>query len=647
MIENPFGQFRDECEEALRNVINQLYQTDAEISLAKTPSPELGELASSFPFELSKKLGKDSIKIAEEIVSELGRKAFVLIKSVEVAGKGYVNFRADLPKLARETLESIRALNESYGEIKTKNPLRVIVEHTSVNPIHPIHIGQARNPVIGDSVSRLLKKHGHMVSTHFYVDDMGRQTAVLAYGYDKLDRPEVTDKPDRLMGKIYSITSCLLETRKLAGELARSEKAGDEEASKKKRRELDEWTSVGKELSEKYPDLFNILCERIAPSDVDPEKEIALLIRGYESAEASNKTLMRGVCSLSIRGFMETLERIGIRFDSWDWESDVSWSGKVEKVLEGLKNSPYVTETGGVLEFDANKVAQDFDLRIAMGLRKEASIPPLTLARLDGTTLYTTRDIAYSLWKFERADRVINVIGAEQSLPQLQLKLGLRALGYVRESENLFHLSYGLVELPGFKMSSRRGRYVTLDQVVEESIRRALEEVTARSPNLEEEERRRIAEIVGVGAVKYALIEVDASKNVTFTWDRVLNFETNSAPFIQYAYARTHSIMAKFKGEKGPTDYEVISHPLEKALVLHLSMFPEVFMEAANNLKPNMIAEFANSLADKFNSYYSSVPVIQAESRNLRDARMELVSAVGTVLRNALLMLGIEAPERM
>jgi len=390
-----------------------------------------------------------------------------------------------------------------------------------------------------------------------------------------------------------------------------------------------------------------MLCEKVAPSNVDPEKEIALLIRGYESAEVSNKTLMRKVCSLSIRGFMETLERIGIRFDSWDWESDVSWSGKVEEVLEGLKNSPYVTETGGVLEFDANKVAQDFDLRTTMGLRKETVIPPLTLARLDGTTLYTTRDMAYSLWKFERADRVINVIGAEQSLPQLQLKLGLRALGHIRESENLFHLSYGLVELPGFKMSSRRGRYVALDQVVDESIRRALEEVTVRSPDLGEEERERIAEIVGIGAVKYALIEVDASKNVTFTWDRVLNFETNSAPFIQYAYARTCSIMAKFKGEKGQIGYEVMRHPLEKALVLHLSIFPEIFIEAVNSLKPNIIAEYANSLADKFNSFYSSVPVIQAESRNLRDARMELVSAVGTVLRNALLMLGIEAPERM
>jgi arginyl-tRNA synthetase len=299
------------------------------------------------------------------------------------------------------------------------------------------------------------------------------------------------------------------------------------------------------------------------------------------------------------------------------------------------------------LEFDANRVAEDLHLKKEFGIREDYEIPSLTLLRADGTTLYTTRDIPYTLWKFEKAERVINVIGMEQPLAQLQLKLALCALGYIDYAKNLTHFAYNLVRLPGFRMESRKGRYITLDEVMDEAIRRAYEEVSKRSPHLSEEEKRKISKFVGIGALKYALVEVDPSKPVVFTWDRVLDFEKNSAPYIQYSHARAGSILRKAARKPERADYALLKERIEHDIVLMLARFPEVFMEAADNLKPNLIADFANSLADKFNTFYNALPVLRAKPQELSDARLALVEATKTVLGNALNLLGIEAPEKM
>jgi arginyl-tRNA synthetase len=300
-----------------------------------------------------------------------------------------------------------------------------------------------------------------------------------------------------------------------------------------------------------------------------------------------------------------------------------------------------------VLEFDADKVAEDFELKRTLGIREDYEIPSLTLTRADGTTLYTTRDIPYSLWKFKKAEKVINVVGMEQKLPQLQLKLALWALGHKKQAENLTHFAYNLVTLPGYKMSSRRGRYITLDEVMDEAIKRAREEVEKRSPQLSEKEKLKISKIVGTGALKYALVEVDPIKPVVFTWDRVINFERNSAPYIQYSHARARSILRKAQKEPEKPDYSLLVEPLERDLVLALARFPEVFIDSAESLKPNAIADFANILADKFNSFYNALPVIKAKPKALSDARLALVKAISIVLRNSLSLIGIVAPEKM
>ncbi|MBS7633501.1 arginine--tRNA ligase, partial [Candidatus Bathyarchaeota archaeon] len=215
---------------------------------------------------------------------------------------------------------------------------------------------------------------------------------------------------------------------------------------------------------------------------------------------------------LCLEGFRQTLSRIDVTHDSWDWESTFVWSGHVASVLQKLKSSPYVSKVGNVLEFEAGKIVEDLGLKPKLGLRESYEVPSLTLLRSDGTTLYTTRDLAYTLWKFEKADKVINVIGMEQNLAQLQLKIGLYALGHHKCAENLVHFAYNLVSLPSSKtqarserISSRMGRYITFDEVMDEAVRRAFEEVSKRSAELSEKEKKTIADFVGIGAVRYAL----------------------------------------------------------------------------------------------------------------------------------------------
>ncbi len=370
-------------------------------------------------------------------------------------------------------------------------------------------------------------------------------------------------------------------------------------------------------------------------------------MREYEAGDEEAEQLIRGVSKLCLEGFKETLGRAGIFFDSWDWESEYIWSGDVTRVLEALQKTPYVYRVGGVLEFNAEKVAVDFDLKGTLGLRDDYEVPSLTLVRSDGTTLYTTRDIPYSVWKFTKAERVINVVGMEQTLSQLQLKLALYALGYTEHAENLSHFAHNLVRLPGYSMSGRRGRYVTFDEVMDGAIERAYEEVSKRSPHLSEGEKRRISNFVGIGAVKYALVEVDPMKPVVFTWDRVLDFEKNSAPYIQYSHARACSILRKASREPEHPDYSLLTAPLERDLILMIARFPEVFLDAAENLRPNTIADFANALADKFNAFYTALPVIKAKPPELSDSRLALVDATKIVIRNCLNLLGIVAPERM
>ena len=612
-------------------------------SINPPPRPEFGELSSSICFDIARERGGSPKEIAGKVLGKVDYAILRYVLRVEEAGGGYVNFHLDYDRATPRILTEVLENSCEYGYVKAERPLRVVVEHTSVNPVHAIHIGQARNTVLGDSIARILKARGHSVKTRYYVDDMGRQSAILAYGYLKLGNGEVEGKIDHFLGSVYSLTNCILEVKSLKKRIEETQPEQLEELNRLRAR-LDEWVSIAAELQEKHPSLFEKLTTLI---EDDAETQVGMLIRDYERKKPSAVEAIRRVSALCLEGFKETLRKLEVEFDSWDWESDLVWSSVVGKILEELKRTGYVREVEGVLELESERIVDDFNLREKLQLTERYSLPPLTLARSDGTTLYTLRDIAYTLRKFEEADRVINVIGAEQRLAQIHVKAALYALGKHNYADNLTHFAFGLVEMPGYKMSSRRGRLVTLDSVITESVKRAELEVEKRSEKLREDEKRKIAETIAISAVKYALLSVDPSKTVVFTWDRVLSLEKNSAPFINYAYTRAVGILNKAPSLKATPDFKLLRHPLEKALILRVAMFPEVFEEAAEKLRPENLATYSNELAEIFHEYYEKVNVIRAENEDLRSARTGLVRAVKIVLENAMSLLGVNLTPKM
>jgi arginyl-tRNA synthetase len=254
--------------------------------------------------------------------------------------------------------------------------------------------------------------------------------------------------------------------------------------------------------------------------------------------------------------------------------------------------------------------------------------------------------MAYTIYKFGYADRVINVIGIEQALAQLQLRIALAAIGEMRMADNQLHYGYEHVKLPGVRMAGRLGRYVTLNDMLRKAVKMAREEVDKRNPKLPEEEKEKISEMVGFGAVKFTLLSVDPQKQVTFDWEKALNFETNSAPFIQYSHARTCNILKRADTLPEP-NYSEMNAMKERELVNLLAQFPEVFERAAEELQPSNLIAYANLLADKFNSFYATQSVLKAETEGLKGARLRVVDSTRITLRNVLEVLGIDAPQRM
>ncbi|MBS7626780.1 arginine--tRNA ligase [Candidatus Bathyarchaeota archaeon] len=617
-----------------------------QVDIEETPGPEFGDLSSIICFKVSKTLGIPPIDLAKMVATNIKLDESSLVKSVEAAGSGYLNFFLNYKKVNGLTLHSVRTLKESYGFLKSESPDSILVEHSSINPVHAIHVGQARNSILGDALCRMLRARGHHVQAHFYVNDAGRQTAIVAYGYERLGRVKSNIKPDHYIGQIYSVTSCLVEVRNLKDRLRRliDERKKDERLEVQKR--LDEWTGIAFELSSRYPELVGRR-SRVISDDHDPEGQINGLLKRYESKDQAARDLIREVSGLCIEGFKQTFSRLGISFDFWDWESDLIWSGRVSDILKQLSRTGYVSSEGGVLRLESGRAVKEFGLHRLLGVTKDYDLPSVSLTRSDGTTLYITRDIAYSILKFGLCNRVINVVGMEQLHEQLHVRVALFVLGMEAMAERQRHFSFGLVKFPGEKMSSRRGRIITLDEVCDEAVRRAYLEVDKRTPTLDELEKKSIAETIGIGAIKYALLSVEPAKEVEYSWDRVIDFETNSAPFINYGYTRANGILRRLGKIGGDVRYEMLTHPLETRLILTIAKFPNVFVEAAEKLRPDILTSYADLLTKQFHEYYEHVDITHLENVELRDARGSLVEALRTVLRNCMGVIGITLAERM
>ncbi len=614
--------------EEFAEIVSQVTGVSKEIviqNVSFSHRDEFGDLSIALP-----SLG---IKDVNPLPNELkGRKYISVIKKERI----YYNALLNEKEIFKELFFN---LDSSFEVEKAERRTKVIVEHTSANPIHPLHIGHLRNAVLGDIIARMLKCRGHEVNTRFYVNDAGRQVAILVYGYLKLGKPNPPQdvKIDTWIGNIYSMTNVIFEIREIREKL---NTANDEERQELTRR-LDELVSAAAKLAEKDKESFYRLADAIN-ADPNPEEEIAEIIRKYEtkSDEEIVKTV-RTLVNYALQGFKESLQKLGISFDAFDYESDLLWSGMVSKVISEALASEFRIKYKDAVALNVNSLGPEE--RDRLKIPRGIELPPLILMRSDGTTLYTTRDVAYSLFKFSLGyDRVINVIAEQQSVPQMQLRAALHLLGHSREAENLIHYSYAMVTLQGVRMSGRLGRYVSFDEVyslVEKEVEKVIEQKGGN--------KDAIADIVNA-AIRYAIASVSANKQLSFNVSAVVDLDQNSGPYLQYTYARAYNILEKAteKPNVDEADLDYIKGDIRK-LLIELAKFPEVAKKACDELRPEDLVSYLRGVADLFNKLYNYERVLQEPDKGKRTTKLFIVKGVERVLHNGLTILGIKPLKRM
>ncbi len=559
-----FLDFMSEVEGLVRDALERCgFKTvDGVNSLGLDISPH-ADLASSISFRLAPLQKKSPALIARDIHQAMSQK-YKYVDRVELAGP-YLNFFMNRTFL-NCVLDQALANDQWSGRMSQK----VIVEHTSANPDGPLHVGHIRNSVIGDTLVRILRRAGCTVDAQYYVNDMGRQEAMVVVGCDHFQLDG--SKADHAIAKVY------------------------------------------------------IAANKAMESNPDIRKEADQVIQRYEAGDKETAAKIQSAVKYAISGIEETLHRMNIRHDSYHWESEFVRNGDVSEIIGLLEKTGLTEWENGAFQLDLS----------TFGFEKK-----MVLRRADGTSLYITRDLAYHRWKAENSDRAVDILGADHKLVSGQLRTALQLLG-IRGPEVVI---FEFVSLPTGSMSTRKGKFISADELLDEVEKQAFEEVTTRRPEESEAFRREIAKQVAMGAVRYDVVKVSADKATTFDWKQALDFEKLSAPFIQYSHARACSILRR--GEAAERfDADLLRGENEVALIKKIAQFDLVVDRAARELKPHHLATYARELAESFNLFYRYSPVLDA-SEELKAARLALVRASRNALRTTLETLGIPALETM
>ena len=579
----------------------------------ETPKEAFGDLSSRIAFLLAKEMKKSPLEIAKEIANKI--KPSRSFEKIEATGP-YVNFFFS-QEAFRSILQQILKDKECFGSGK-KLPGKTIIEFPSVNPNKPWHIGHLRNAILGDSVARILEFSGTEVERLDYIDDLGLQVAQSLWGFLHLGH-KPHGKFDLWLGTQYV------------------------------------------EVAKKFEKEKNL------------EADVRTVLKQMEEGDNEVAKIGRWLAEECVRAQYQTAFAFNIMHDALIFESDIVRTVFSEGI-ESLKKSGAIThETEGK---NAGcwvvKLPKEFEEEF--GEMRDAD---KILIRSDNTAVYTGKDVIFHLWKFGKlrnefsyepfieqpngkiafktsgkgkkmkfgkASRVINVIGMEQRYPQAVISEVLKKLGYEKEAAGMIHLAYEHVWLPGEKFSGRAGTWVgyTADELLEEARQRVKEKITIEASD---EEKKKIADIVGASAIKFSFLKTVAEKKITFKWEEALSMEGDSGPYVQYSFVRSKGILGKTTEKSSIGKYEF--NPEEKMLIRAFAEFGEIAQRCNKEFAPHHLCQYLLSLAGHFNSFYRVSPVLKAEKEEERRTRLAIVQASSIVLGSGLGLLGIESPEKM
>ncbi len=534
-------------------------------------------------------------QIAEQVCTALGE--LDGISHIE-AVKGYLNLYFSTPEFARRVVDSVLGQGKDFGRGAPKGE-RVMVEYSQPNTHHSFHIGHYRNTILGEVLSRLVEFAGFETIRASYPGDIGLSVITVVWAYKRFyfgQEPEGVHERGQWLGKIYTEAVALFEEKETETEAETQRR----ETYKAERQEIYRLWDTG-----------------------DPEiRQLWLKTREW-----------------SLDELRDILKMLDIKMDVWFFESEVDEPSKLivdELLARGIADDERPTGGAVIVKIDEK-----------LGLTKE-KYRTNVLLRSDGTTLYLTKDLALAKVKFEKyqVDRSIYVVDVRQSL-HLQQTFAILKLWGFPQAEKCHHLGYGFVSLPEGAMSARKGRVVLFKDVYDEAEKRALAAMGQRTPEMPEQQRKQIARQIGLGALAYAMLSVDNNKDIVFDVNEALSFDGRTGPYIQNAYVRANSILKKAGSIPVSASYDYELHNLEVQLIDMISRFPAIVQQAAGEYRPLVMATFAYELANTFHSFYHAVNVLQSDNAAIKSARLRLVAAARQTISNALLLLGITAPEAM
>ncbi len=584
--------------EHIQKAVSELYQSEIGIEsivIQETRKEFEGQVtAVTFPFtRLSK-------KTPEQTGAEIGEYLKEHLQEVTAFNviKGFLNLSISDSYWIDQLLKNV--LKEDFGQFPA-NGKRVMVEYSSPNTNKPLHLGHVRNNLLGYSVAEILSANGYEVIKANLVNDRGIHIckSMLAWAlFGNGETPESSGlKGDHLVGKYYVIFD--QEYKKQIADLI---EAGETEENAKKN----------------------------APMIRQAQK----MLLDWEAGDPEVKALWSRMNSWVYAGFEQTYNQLGVDFAKYYYESDTYLLGK-DIIDEGLEKGVFFKKEDGSVWIDLTDDGLDQKL----------------VLRADGTSVYITQDLGTAQLKYDdfKVDKSIYVVGNEQDYHFKVLFLILQKLGK-SWAMGLYHLSYGMVDLPSGKMKSREGTVVDADELMDDMIRTAQErtEELGKVDGFSESEKADLYNMIGLGALKFFLLKVEPKKRLLFDPNESIDFQGHTGPFIQYTHARIRSVLAKAEYKtRISKNHSLELTILERELIVNLSKYPGVISAAAKEYSPAHIANYVFELAKLFNKFYHEESILKAEDSNVKNFRLDLAAATATVINKGMTLLGIRVPSRM